>query len=70
MRTNADPNWTEVDLATNSFGQGIAATPLQVITAIASLANGGKLMRPYIVQEMDTPDGRAHVRARSSCGRW
>jgi cell division protein FtsI/penicillin-binding protein 2 len=46
-----------VDLATNSFGQGIAATPLQVITAIASLVNGGKLMRPYIVQEMDTPQG-------------
>ncbi len=57
VRTNSDPNWTEVDLATNSFGQGIAATPLQVITAIASLANGGKLMRPFIVQEMDTADG-------------
>ena len=57
VRTNSDPNWTEVDLATNSFGQGIAATPLQVITAIASLANGGKLMRPYIVQEMATPEG-------------
>lgn len=57
LRTNADPNWTDVDLATNSFGQGVAATPLQVITAIASLANGGKLMRPYVVQEMDTPGG-------------
>lgn len=57
LRSNSDPNWTPVDLATNSFGQGIAATPLQVITAIASFANGGKLMRPYIVQEMDTPDG-------------
>jgi cell division protein FtsI/penicillin-binding protein 2 len=57
LRSNSDPNWTPVDLATNSFGQGIAATPLQVITAIASLANGGKLMRPYIVQEMDTPEG-------------
>jgi stage V sporulation protein D (sporulation-specific penicillin-binding protein) len=58
VRSNADPNWTEVDLATNSFGQGIAATPLQVITAVASIANGGKLMRPYIVQEMDTPEGQ------------
>lgn len=57
LRANNDPAWTPVDLATNSFGQGIAATPLQVITAIASLANGGKLMRPYIVQEMDTPEG-------------
>ncbi len=57
VRTNDDPAWSAVDLATNSFGQGIAASPLQVITAIASLTNGGKLMRPYIVQEMDTPDG-------------
>ncbi len=57
VRSNDDPEWSEVDLATNSFGQGIAATPLQVITAIASLVNGGKLMRPYIVEEMDTPEG-------------
>ena len=57
VRDNTDPAWSEVDLATNSFGQGIAATPLQVITAIASFANGGKLMRPYIVKQMDTPDG-------------
>lgn len=57
VRTNQSPYWSPVDLATNSFGQGIAATPLQVITAIASLANGGKLMRPYIVEEMDTPEG-------------
>jgi cell division protein FtsI/penicillin-binding protein 2 len=57
VRANQDPNWSEVDLATNSFGQGIAATPIQVITAIASLVNGGKLMRPYIVQSMDTPQG-------------
>ncbi len=57
VRDNTDPAWAEVDLATNSFGQGIAATPLQVITAIASFANGGKLMRPYIVKQMDTPDG-------------
>jgi cell division protein FtsI/penicillin-binding protein 2 len=57
VRSNTDPAWTEVDLATNSFGQGIAATPLQVLTAIASIANGGKLMRPYVVREMDTPEG-------------
>ncbi|MDP9238421.1 MAG: penicillin-binding protein 2 [Chloroflexota bacterium] len=57
VRTNADPNWTQVDLATNSFGQGIAATPLQVITAISSFANHGRLMRPYIVKSMDTPEG-------------
>jgi len=55
VRSKNDPNWTPVDLATNSFGQGIAATPLQVIAAISAFANEGKLMRPYIVQEVDAP---------------
>lgn len=57
VRTNKDPGWYASDLATNSFGQGIAATPLQVITAISSLINGGKLMRPYVVKEIDGPNG-------------
>jgi stage V sporulation protein D (sporulation-specific penicillin-binding protein) len=57
LRTPDDPAWSEADLGTNSFGQGVAVSPLHVITAIASLANGGKLMRPYIVEEMDTPEG-------------
>src|SRR5207247_9795975 len=57
VRTNQAPDWSPVDLATNSFGQGIAASPLQVITAIGSLANDGRLMRPYIVAQAETPDG-------------
>ena len=58
LRTHEDPEWYAADLATNSYGQGIAATPLQVITAIASVINGGQLMRPYIVEEIDGPEGR------------
>src|SRR6185436_20013679 len=58
LRTNQADGWYPSDLATNSFGQGIAATPLQVITAISSLVNGGKLMRPYIVQEIDGEEGK------------
>jgi cell division protein FtsI/penicillin-binding protein 2 len=57
MRTNKDPAWYPADLATNSYGQGIAATPLQVITAISAVINGGKLMQPYIVQEISGPEG-------------
>lgn len=58
VRTDQDEGWYPVDLATSSFGQGIAAAPLQVITAVAAIANGGKLMRPYIVEEVSGPGGR------------
>lgn len=43
--------------ATASFGQGISATPIQMLTAFAALGNGGKLIKPYIVQEKIYPDG-------------
>jgi cell division protein FtsI/penicillin-binding protein 2 len=58
VRTNAADDWYPSDLATNSYGQGIAATPLQVVTAISSLINGGNLMRPYIVEEIASAEER------------
>lgn len=42
----------QVNFVTASFGQGIAVTPLQLITAYSALANGGKLMKPYIVDRI------------------
>ena len=53
-RTPADANWYPVDLATNSYGQGIAVTPLEQLTAINTLANQGRLMRPYVVSKIVT----------------
>lgn len=41
-----------VQLASSSFGQSFQLTPLQTITAISSIANGGKLMKPYIVDRI------------------
>ena len=40
-----------VELATISFGQSISITPIQLITAVSAIANGGKLMKPRIVKE-------------------
>ena len=57
VRTNAEEGWYPIDLATNSFGQGISVTPIQMVTAVSSLVNGGQLMRPYIVKELSGPDG-------------
>lgn len=48
--------WYEIDYATASFGQGIALTPLQMITAVSAIANGGKLMEPHVVKEIKLPD--------------
>ena len=46
--------WNEVDLAAASFGHGLSVTPLQLIAATAAIANGGELMKPYIVKEIGT----------------
>ena len=46
-----------VDLATSSIGQTFKVTPLQMVTALAAIANGGNLMQPYIVQQILDSDG-------------
>ena len=48
---------SEVYAATAAFGQGLTVTPLQIVTAYAALANGGILMKPYIVDELRYADG-------------
>ena len=49
--------WSPVDLATNSFGQGISVTPLQIVQAYGAIANGGELIRPRLVRAVITADG-------------
>jgi len=46
------------DFAVASFGQGIRVTPIQIVRAFGAIANGGKLMRPYIVDKIIYPDGK------------
>ncbi len=47
-----------VDLASTSFGQSVRVTPLQLISAASAIANGGKLMKPYLVSGIVDCDGR------------
>ena len=52
-------------LAAASFGQTFTITPLQLITAVSACVNGGRLMRPYLVSEIRSPDGGTLVRRES-----
>jgi cell division protein FtsI/penicillin-binding protein 2 len=44
--------WEESFLATNSYGQSIGTTPVQMVTALSALANEGKMMQPFLVKEI------------------
>jgi len=58
----SDPSgWGPLDLATNSFGQGITVTPLQLVMGLSAIANGGTLMKPQFVKEIDGPAGAQPV---------
>lgn len=48
---------TPVDVATSSIGQTFKATPLQMVTALSAIANGGNLMQPYIVDKIIDSNG-------------
>lgn len=52
-------NWRNIDVGTISFGQGISASPLQLISAISAIANNGLLMKPYMVQAISDQKGQA-----------
>lgn len=52
LKKPTDSDWYTVDLGTNSFGQGVAVTPIQLITAATALANGGKMAYPHVLYGM------------------
>jgi cell division protein FtsI/penicillin-binding protein 2 len=61
-------DWSVFDQATNSFGQGISVTPLQMINAAAAIANHGVLLQPRIVRAM-VKDGQAYYMPPRIIGR-
>lgn len=50
-------NMRDVDLVTQAFGQGVALTPIQLITAVSAIANGGDLVQPRIAKQLIDNDG-------------
>jgi len=57
-------DWREIDLATASFGQGIAVTEIQMVRAVAAIANGGNLMEPHVVREVKDEKGSFEVKPK------
>lgn len=49
--------WSGTSIGAISIGQEVAVTPLQVLRAYSAIANGGFLVKPYIVSEIRSPDG-------------
>lgn len=50
-------HWYGVDLATISFGQGVSLSAIQLVSALSSIANGGNLMKPYLVEQILDDNG-------------
>lgn len=59
---------SEIFMATASFGQGITVTPLQMVMAFSAIANGGNLMKPYLVEKIVKADGSEEVFKPESAG--
>ncbi len=55
----------DIEIATASYGQGIAMTPIQTIRALSSIANGGVLITPHIVKKIEYTDGTSEVLSHS-----
>jgi cell division protein FtsI (penicillin-binding protein 3) len=49
--------WSALSLPALSLGHEVSVTPIQFATAFAAVANGGNLMRPYVIRSLRTPDG-------------
>lgn len=61
-----DPNWSEAQFLTTSFGQGVSVTPLQMLTFVNAIANDGLIMQPHIVRAQIDGDKRIEMRPSAS----
>lgn len=52
LKVPGDDDWYKIDLGTNSFGQGVAVSPIQLMAAASALANDGKMVYPHVLYGM------------------
>ncbi len=68
LKHPGDSDWYESDLGTNAFGQGVATTPIQLLTAVSAVANGGAMMQPHLLEQVVDKD-TAHTTQPQVLGR-
>ena len=56
--------WNVVDLATTTFGQGIALTPIQMLRAIGIIANGGRIVKPEVVRQIKSGEWTSDIKPK------
>jgi cell division protein FtsI/penicillin-binding protein 2 len=66
LRLPDNNQWVVVDLATNSFGQGIAVTPIQMVAAVGAIANDGQMLVPHVVRSVVDGGQQYNVSAQVS----
>ena len=54
----------ELELVTTAFGQGVSVTPIQQVTAVSSIVNGGKLYKPYVVKNILEPETNSIIETK------
>ncbi|HMV28074.1 MAG TPA: penicillin-binding protein 2 [Anaerolineales bacterium] len=59
LKVPGDADWYPVDLGTNSFGQGVAVTPIQMMAAVSAVSNHGRMVIPHVLYAM-VRDGRQY----------
>lgn len=65
LKAPGDADWYKVDLGTNSFGQGVAVSPIQLLTAASALANNGKMVYPHVLYSMLTNGNQYNTPAQT-----
>jgi cell division protein FtsI/penicillin-binding protein 2 len=64
LKVPGDGDWYDADLGTNAFGQGVAVTPIQMVTAVSAVANEGKMMSPHVVRSVVTDSHQHNIEQR------
>ena len=67
LHVPGDPDWSESNLATNSFGQGVSVTAMQMLSAVNAIANDGLIMQPRVVRQLI--DGSEVINAQTTSRR-